>query len=80
MQNTPFTWQRAQERAIDKRIKHLKDSAKSGNPDLKLKHPDWVRDAQLETPIYTLLETKTREEMEQKQEIYRLRQEKKLAS
>ncbi len=39
----------------------------NGHPDMKLKHPDWVRDAQAENPNYTLINKKIKEDCEKKQ-------------
>ncbi len=62
-----MTFSRAQSkvRAIEIKQRRAKTQAKNGHPDMKLKHPDWCRDAN--TGNYTMLNKKIKEECEKAQ-------------
>ncbi len=63
--------------AIKLEIYRNKTMARNGNnDDFKLAHPDWVRDAQGDSPKYTVLETKTKELVKRKQDSVLARREK----
>ncbi len=71
-----FSWEVAKKNAIDTKIRRAKTLAIVGsNPDFKLQHPDWVRDAQSKN--FTMLIKKVREETEKKQLIHTNRELKK---
>ncbi len=64
-----FSWEQAKINAVAVKIRRAKTMALSGeNPDFKLKHPDWVRDAQ--TKNFTILNKKVKEEAEKYQQTY----------
>ncbi len=57
------------ENAIIVKIRRAKTMANAGNnPDFKLQHPDWVRDAQNKN--YTSLIKKVTDDTKKRQEIY----------
>jgi len=64
-----FSWEQAKIDAVALKIRRAKTMAVVGsNPDFKLKHPDWVRDAQKKD--FTLLNKKVKEEAEKFQQQY----------
>ncbi len=57
-----FSWKQAKIEAIDLKIQRAITMANAGsNPEFKLKHPDWVRDAQKKD--YTLLKTQVKDKV-----------------
>jgi len=61
-----FSWKQAKLDAIAIKIRRAKTMAiNASNPDFKIKHPDWVRDAQKKD--FTMLEKVVKEQMEKKQ-------------
>ncbi len=62
-----FSWKIAKERAIIDEIEYCKTQCrgKTPNTDMKMKHPDWVRDAQ--TKNWAQLEKQVREYMVKRQ-------------
>jgi len=71
----PFSWTNAKKRTIDKRIERAITMAKAGtNADFKLRHADWVREAQKGN--YTDLKVKVRKETEDRQAVAQRRREK----
>ncbi len=63
-----FSWETMKKTAIDTKIRRAKTMAIVGsNPDFKLAHPDWVRDAQ--TKNFTILIKKVREDAIKQQEV-----------
>jgi len=70
-----FSWKQAKLDAIATEIRRNKTMAINGNnPDFKLKHPDWVRDAQQKN--YTQMEKITKEYMQLKQKQAQSRRDK----
>ncbi len=63
-----FSRQESKKYAILKKQERARIQCKNGHPDMKLKHPDWVRDAQAENPNYTLINKKIKEECEKAQQ------------
>ncbi len=62
-----FSRQETKTLAIQIKQRRARHKCKAGHPDMKLKHPDWVRDAQAENPNYTLINKKIKEECEKQQ-------------
>lgn len=78
MVSRAFSWKQAKEDAIKKHIERAHSQAKANNnPDFITKHPDWVRDAQLKSPQYTLMDKQIREEKTKMQEKYQARIERR---
>jgi len=65
----PFSYKRMKEIAIEIKIRRAMTMAKQATPntDFKIRHPDWVRDAQNNN--YINLKKVVREEIEKKQQI-----------
>ena len=61
-----FSWEVAKEWAILQKIAKNKIQAKLQHSDLKLKHPDWCRDANKNE--FTVLEKVTRDETKKRQD------------
>ncbi len=60
-----FSRQDTKLRAIEKKQYRARIQAKNQHPDMKLKHPDWCRDANDDK--YTLLNKSIKEECEKQQ-------------
>ncbi len=70
-----FSWDNIKKIAIEIKIRRAKTMALAGsNPDFKLAHPDWVRDAQ--TKNYVSLIKKVTEQVKSQQEVHARRQAK----
>ncbi len=67
---TAFSHKESAQRAIDTEVRRNKTMAiNASNADFKLKHPDWVRDAQQKK--FTQLEIRTKENMLAHQKLAR---------
>ncbi len=62
-----FNRQETKSRAIKIKQRRARTQAKNGHPDMKLKHPAWVRDAQAENPNYALINKDVKEACEKVQ-------------
>ncbi len=61
-----FSRQESKERAIKIKQADARLQAKQGHPDMKLKHPDWCRDANVGN--YTVMDKEIRKECIKKQD------------
>ncbi len=61
-----FSWIQAKKDAIAIKQRRSRTQAKAGHTDMKLKHPDWCRDAN--QGQYTILNKSIKEETEKKQQ------------
>lgn len=62
-----FSWVGFKKRVIalnQKYYQTLSRNANITNPDWAAKHPDWTRDASLETPNYTVMNKAIKDEVE----------------
>ncbi len=62
-----FNRQETKERAIAKKQYRARIQARAQHPDMKLKHPDWCRDASGDNPNYVLINKKIKEACEKAQ-------------
>jgi len=71
-----FSWKKAKLDAIATKIRRAKTMAIAGNnPDIKLSHPDWVRDAQSKN--FTQLVKEVKEKVEKFQQTAMNRRDKR---
>jgi hypothetical protein len=64
-----FSWKMAQERAVKHYKQRMRSLARSKNPDLQIRKPDYVRDATKEHPIYDKIDTDSEKEIKTKQQL-----------
>ncbi len=62
-----FSWAQAKSDAVEIKQRRARTQCKAGHSDMRLKHPDWVRDARAASPNYTLINKKIKEECEKAQ-------------
>ncbi len=62
---TAFNRQETKEKAIQVKIRRAIIQSKCGHPDIKLKHPDWIRDAVKQN--YTMIKKTITENTAKKQ-------------
>ncbi len=71
----PFSWDQLKKQVVQDKIDRAIIMAKNGtNPDFKILHPDWVRDAQSKN--FTDLRIKITKDIEKRQEKAILRRQK----
>ncbi len=66
-------WDKAKASAVKKEIYRNRIQAKLGHPDMKIEHPDWVRDAQ--EGKYTVMDTKVKDKILKRQKRAKERQD-----
>ncbi len=71
-----FSWKQAKLDAIAIKIRRARTMAiNASNPEFKLQHPDWIRDAQSKN--FTLLDKKVKEATEKYQALAQARRDKR---
>lgn len=74
--NSPFSWEKAIKRANRLQLRDQMIFARLGEPDFKLKHPEEVIDANKDTPNYTILKIRVKNEQQLYQKNLTNREEK----
>ncbi len=63
----PFSWEKTKKNTIKTKIRRAKTMATAGHSDIKLRHPEWVRDATKH--LFTDLEFKIKEDILKRQKF-----------